>query len=134
MQVTKMGHACVRLEHDGVTLVIDPGSYSVPEALDGAHAVLITHEHADHFVAQRLHAAAENNLELRIWANGTVAGVLSSMGQRVTAVQHGDRFSVGGFDVLAVGERHAIVHPDVPQVPNVGFVVDGRVFHPGDAL
>jgi L-ascorbate metabolism protein UlaG (beta-lactamase superfamily) len=135
MHLTKMGHACVRLQaHDGFTLVIDPGSFSAPDALDGAQAVLITHEHADHLVQERLQAAAERYPDLRIWTNRAVASLLGSMGSRVTSVQRGDRFSVGGFDVLAIGELHAMIHPDVPRVLNVGFLINGRVFHPGDAF
>ena len=32
------------------------------------------------------------------------------------------------------GELHAVIHPDIPRITNVGFLVDGSVFHPGDAL
>lgn len=33
------------------------------------------------------------------------------------------------------GELHAVIHPDIPRITNVGYLVDGgRVFHPGDAL
>ena len=42
MQFTKLGHACVRLVKDGGVLVIDPGGWSGDDALDGAHAVLVT--------------------------------------------------------------------------------------------
>ena len=43
MRLTKLGHACVRLEKDGARLVIDPGAWSGPDRLAGAQAVLITH-------------------------------------------------------------------------------------------
>ena len=33
----------------------------------------------------------------------------------------------------AHGEWHADIHPDVPRVRNTGFLLDGRVFGPGDA-
>ena len=46
----------------------------------------------------------------------------------------GDAVTVAGFDVSVHGEWHAVIHPDLPRVPNVGFLVDGQVFHPGDAL
>ncbi len=49
MRITKFGHACVRLEHDGRSIVLDPGMFTEPEAVDGAGAVLITHEHPDHY-------------------------------------------------------------------------------------
>ena len=48
MRITKYGHACVRIEQDGRVLVVDPGVWTEPEAVTGADAVLITHEHADH--------------------------------------------------------------------------------------
>ncbi len=50
MQLTKLGHACVRLEKDGAVLVIDPGAWSGDDAIGGAGAVLVTHEHPDHLV------------------------------------------------------------------------------------
>jgi hypothetical protein len=49
-------------------------------------------------------------------------------------VRGGDRFCVAGFDVQVVGDKHHFSHPDVPPVGNVGFMVDGEVFHSGDAL
>lgn len=57
MRLTKLGHSCVRLEKDGATLVIDPGIWSGPGALDGASAVLVTHEHPDHLDADAIGAA-----------------------------------------------------------------------------
>jgi L-ascorbate metabolism protein UlaG (beta-lactamase superfamily) len=135
MRLTKMGHACVRLEKGGQTLVLDPGVFTEPEALDGADAVLITHEHFDHFEESRLRAAAEANPALKIWSNGVVADQLSGLGKgRVHVVGHGDTFSAVGFDIEVYGEWHAVIHPDIPQVGNVGFLLDGEVFHPGDAL
>ena len=32
MRITKFGHACVRLEHDGKVVVVDPGMFTDPEA------------------------------------------------------------------------------------------------------
>jgi L-ascorbate metabolism protein UlaG (beta-lactamase superfamily) len=36
--------------------------------------------------------------------------------------------------VAVFGRDHATVHPDLPVIPNVGYLVGGRLFHPGDAL
>ncbi|MDH6127125.1 MBL fold metallo-hydrolase [Kitasatospora sp. GP82] len=134
MRLTKFGHACVRIEHEGATVVIDPGVFTEPEAVEGADAVLITHEHFDHFVEDRLRAAAEANPGLRIWANRSVAGQLAGLGTRVTAVGEGDAFEIAGLGVSVHGEWHAVIHPEIPLVHNIGFLLDGRVFHPGDAL
>jgi hypothetical protein len=53
----------------------------------------------------------------------------------VHTVGHGDTFTAAGFDVQVHGELHAVIHPDIPRITNVGYLIDdGRVFHPGDAL
>ncbi|MGW1719144.1 MBL fold metallo-hydrolase [Streptomyces sp. NPDC002156] len=137
MRLIRCGHACIRLERDGVVIVIDPGVYSDPRALDGADAVLVTHEHVDHFAEPVLRAAAEADPALRIWADRSVADRLGGLGGRVTVVGDGDTFDIEGIGVEVHGELHAPTHPDLPRVTNVGFLVgntDGAVFHPGDAF
>ncbi|MQS11750.1 MBL fold metallo-hydrolase [Streptomyces kaniharaensis] len=134
MRITKFGHACVRLEHGGTTVVIDPGMFTDPAALAGADAVLITHEHVDHFEESRLRAALEADPALRVWTNDAVAAQLDGVARRVTVVGEGDAFELGGMGVSVHGEWHAVIHPDIPRVKNIGFLFDGRLFHPGDAL
>lgn len=131
MRLTKYGHACVRLEKDGKVLVIDPGKWSEQEALDGADAVLITHEHFDHVDADRLRSASP---DLEVWTCEGVAQGLAGIPPKVQVVRHGDDFSAAGFAVRVFGEWHAKNHPDVPIVQNVGFLLDDEVFYPGDAL
>ncbi|WP_431965096.1 MBL fold metallo-hydrolase [Actinacidiphila sp. bgisy160] len=135
MKLTKRGHACVRLEKDGRALVIDPGAFTEPDAAAGAEAVLITHEHADHFSEQQLRAALEANPAAEIWTLKSVADQVSAaFPGRVHTVGEGDTFSAAGFDVEVYGQMHAVIHPDIPRITNVGYLVDGSVFHPGDAL
>ena len=134
MLLRKFGHSCVRLEKGGQVLVIDPGIFTEPEALDGASAVLITHEHTDHLDGDRLRAAAAANPGLEVWTNGSVAALLSDLGPRVHSVGDGSSFSAAGFNVVAVGEFHAIIHPEIPKARTVCFLVDGDVFHPGDSF
>lgn len=122
------------IEKDGRRLVIDPGGLTDPHALDGADAVLVTDEHFDHFSEETLRRAADGNPDLRIWTNTAVAERLDGLGTRVTAVGEGEAFEAAGFDVQVHGTWHAVIHPDVPRVPDVGFLVDDPLFHPGDAL
>jgi L-ascorbate metabolism protein UlaG (beta-lactamase superfamily) len=134
MQLTKHGHACVVLADGERRLVIDPGAFTDPGALEGATAVLITHEHPDHFVADRMRAALAESPGLEIWTNRSVAAQLEGSGERVHVVGNGDVVDAGGFEVAVHGELHAEIHPEIPRVANIGFLVAGRVFHPGDAF
>jgi L-ascorbate metabolism protein UlaG (beta-lactamase superfamily) len=134
MELTKHGHACVVLASEDRRLVIDPGAFTDPAALQGASAVLITHEHFDHFEPDRLRAALDADPALEVWTNGSVAQQLDGPGGRVHVVGQGDAVTVAGFEVHVHGEKHAVIHPEIPVVENIGFLVDGQVFHPGDAL
>ena len=135
MRMTKLGHACVRLDKDGTALVIDPGTWSDADAaLSGASVVLITHEHPDHVDSDAVRAALNANPGLELWTNESVAGQFADFGGRVHTVRHGDTFTAAGFDVHVYGQDHALIHRDVPLVANTGFAVDGEVFHPGDSL
>jgi L-ascorbate metabolism protein UlaG (beta-lactamase superfamily) len=134
MELTKFGHACVRVEEGGRRLVIDPGGLTDPKALDGATAVLVTHEHFDHFAEGTLRSAAEANRELEIWTNDVVAGQLAGLGSRLHTVGEGESFTAAGFEVKVYGTWHAVIHPDIPRVRNIGFLVDDTLLHPGDAL
>ncbi|MEW2409790.1 MBL fold metallo-hydrolase [Streptomyces griseoviridis] len=136
MKLTKMSHACVRLEKDGRTLVVDPGGFSETDAALGADAILITHEHPDHFDESRLRTALDADPAVEIWTLKSVADQLTAaFPSRVHTVGHGDAFTAAGFDVQVHGELHAVIHPDLPRITNVGYLIDdGRVFHPGDAL
>ncbi|MGW4774863.1 MBL fold metallo-hydrolase [Nocardia sp. NPDC004278] len=134
MQLTKFGHACVRMDKPDCRLAVDPGGLTEPEALADVDAVLVTHEHFDHFSEEALRRAAERNRALRIWTNTAVAARLTGLGDRVTAVGAGEAFTAAGFEVKVYGTWHAVIHPDIPQVGNIGFLVDDTVFHPGDAF
>lgn len=140
MRLTKYTHACARIETGGVTLVIDPGSFSEAESLDGANAVLVTHEHFDHLDGDKLRAAVSADPDLTIWTNHAVAAQLAAYDElkgRVRTVAHGDTFTVGpaagGVDVHVYGEKHALLHPDLAPPVNVGFAIGGVAFYPGDA-
>ncbi|MET8189618.1 MBL fold metallo-hydrolase [Streptomyces sp. NBC_01724] len=135
LTLTKKTHSCIRLEKDGRTLVIDPGGFSEQDAALGADAMLVTHEHADHFDEGRLRAGLEANPAAEVWTLRSVAEQLSAaFPGRVHTVGHGDTFTAAGFDVQVHGELHAVIHPDIPQITNIGFLLDGSLFHPGDAL
>ncbi|MCX5427943.1 MBL fold metallo-hydrolase [Streptomyces sp. NBC_00257] len=135
LTLTKKTHSCIRLEKDGRTLAIDPGGFSEQDAAIGADAILVTHEHPDHFDEGRLRAALDADPAAEIWTLRSVADRLAAaFPGRVHTVGNGDTFTAAGFDVQVHGELHAVIHPDIPRITNIGFLVDGSLFHPGDAL
>ncbi len=135
MRITKHGHACVRLTTGAHTIVIDPGGFTEPGATDGATAVLITHEHADHYSVDHLRRTDAPIL--------TIAAVAARIGEdapdlneRVTVVEPGERLDVG-VPVSVVGERHAVIHPEMHRFDNSGYLIEAEettIFHPGDSL
>jgi L-ascorbate metabolism protein UlaG (beta-lactamase superfamily) len=135
MQLTKHRHSCVRLDDGDRTLVIDPGSFSdVDTALDGADAVLITHEHFDHLDVDRVRAAATADPRLRIWGPASVAGTFADLGEQVVTVAPGESFEAAGFTIDTFGGQHALIHPLIPIIANVGYLINGAVYHPGDSF
>ncbi|MFG2616065.1 MBL fold metallo-hydrolase [Streptomyces sp. NPDC048507] len=135
MKLTKRLHSCVQLEKDGRTLVIDPGAFSEPDAGLGADVLLVTHEHPDHYEEGRIRAALDANPAAALWTLRGVAQKLSAAYPgRVHTVGDGDAFEAAGFSVSVHGELHAVIHPDLPRITNVGFLVEHSLFHPGDAL
>ncbi|MEH0825421.1 MULTISPECIES: MBL fold metallo-hydrolase [Micromonospora] len=133
MQVTKYAHSCLRLEHDGAVLVVDPGVFSDPAALDGADAVLITHEHPDHVDVGTLTRALERR-PVPVHGPASLAGVLGDAAEALVTVEPGQSFTVAGVPVRAYGGQHAVIHPDIPVIQNVGYLFADVVYHPGDAL
>ncbi|MBU8858839.1 MULTISPECIES: MBL fold metallo-hydrolase [unclassified Micromonospora] len=133
MQVTKYAHSCLRLEHDGAVLVVDPGVFSDPAALDGADAVLITHEHPDHVDVAALTRALERR-PVPVHGPASLAGVLGDAAGALVTVEPGQSFTVAGVPVRAYGGQHAVIHPDIPVIQNIGYLLADVVYHPGDAL
>ncbi|HEY8701527.1 MAG TPA: MBL fold metallo-hydrolase [Arthrobacter sp.] len=139
MKLTKYTHACVRLEQDGRVLVLDPGTFSeTNEALHGAQAVLITHEHGDHIDVPAVVNALRRMDGLTVFAPAGVAANLRAeapgAAARINTVEPGTSFQAAGFSVRSFGGQHALIHPQIPVVPNIGYLVDGNVYHPGDSF
>ncbi len=136
MRITKLGHACVRIEYDDTTIVLDPGSFTEPDAVDAVDAVLITHEHPDHYLADHL-----RRTDAPVFAVEAVGRLIRDeapdVAERLTVVEPGSSFKAAGIAVRGVGELHAEIHPELARISNCGYVLrlgDATVYHPGDAL
>jgi L-ascorbate metabolism protein UlaG (beta-lactamase superfamily) len=135
MHITKIGHSCLVVETSGHKILLDPGAYSEGQnLLSDVDIILITHEHQDHLYLPSLQAVMENNPGARIFSNPDVAVILQEKGFTCEVVGDKERIYVNKVALEGVGQVHAPIHPVVPQVSNLGFIIDDRFFYPGDAL
>jgi L-ascorbate metabolism protein UlaG (beta-lactamase superfamily) len=135
MRLTKLGHSCLLVEEGRARMLLDPGTLSGGfEELEGLTALLFTHQHADHLDQERLRGLLDRNPRVRVLSDQGSAGPLGQAGVDVEVVHDGAELEVGGVGVRVAGRDHAVIHPDIPVIPNVGYLVGGRLFHPGDAF
>ncbi|WP_414936835.1 MBL fold metallo-hydrolase [Amycolatopsis sp. cmx-11-51] len=136
MRIVHFGHACTLLETEGARILIDPGAFSVGfEGERELHAILITHQHFDHLDADRLPALLEANPGAQLIVDPGSAEAVRKIGAEFQIANPGDAFGIGSSGVNVVGGEHAVIHEDIPAIPNVGYVVDhGAFYHPGDSF
>jgi L-ascorbate metabolism protein UlaG (beta-lactamase superfamily) len=142
MQLTHFGHSCLLASFPAergpdTTVLFDPGNFSHGfEGITGLSAILITHQHADHADTARLPALVDANPQAALYADPQTA---AQLGEPWKAVNVGDTLRIGHLSVRGVGGRHAVIHPEIPVIDNISYLVgDGehpaRLMHPGDAL
>jgi len=135
VRITKFTHSCLRIDGAGV-LVVDPGEFSERSALAGADAVLITHEHPDHLDVAAVADILEQRPEVRVFAHADVLPKLAAFGD-IATVEPGQEFEAAGYRVRAYGGQHALIHPDIPRIANLAYLVaddDTNLYHPGDSF
>lgn len=141
MHLTFHGHSCVSVDVPDGRLVIDPGTFSDTHgALNGAHAVLVTHDHADHLDVEAALGHLGSFADAHLWAPPSAIEELTSGGaptDRVHAVAPGDVLQIAGTQVTVGGGTHAEIHPDAPRLAmNVTYRIESTghsVYHPGDS-
>lgn len=132
MRIQRYGHSCLLVEEGDARVLLDPGVFSAGfEQLRGLTAVLVTHQHADHLDADRLRTLLEANPDAALHVDSGSSPLLEGLPH--TVVSAGDVLDVG-IRVDVLGSEHAVIHPEIPVIPNVGYLLDGRFFTPGDAL
>ncbi|HEY8886778.1 MAG TPA: MBL fold metallo-hydrolase [Candidatus Microsaccharimonas sp.] len=133
MELTKYEHACFTVEKDGKSLVVDPGSFTTDLTIpENVVAVIITHDHSDHFSEEQIAEIITKNPNALIIGPREVTKQLS--GYETRTVHGGDSFALEGFDLDFYGDNHAVIHRDMPVVQNVGVLIEDRLYYPGDSF
>ncbi len=136
MKLTKIFHSCILLEEKGLKILIDPGSWVFQEKWAKAEdfvdvdLVLITHEHQDHYYPEALKIILQNGA--RCFTNKSLVPKMKEAGFSAEALLPGQMISIKGISILGTNSPHGINPLPVPE--NLGFVINGKVFHPGDSL
>ncbi len=138
------GHATVRIETAGVTLLTDPllrtrlialkRRHPVPDRIAvGVDAVLISHMHHDHLDLASLRRLPRSMPVLAPRGSGFLIGRAGL--REVTEMRPGDAHRVGGATVVATEALHSGSRSGRgPHGPALGFLVEGaaRVYFAGD--
>lgn len=133
MKLTKFEHACFTLEKDGQSLVFDPGNWSQDfTAPEHTVAIILSHEHADHFEPQLLNDSISKNPNAVVVAPIEMADKLA--GLPVKEVTPGETLTIGPFDLEFFGGHHAVIHPSLMSVANIGVLVNESFYYPGDSF
>lgn len=132
MKLTKFEHACLVLEKEGTTLVIDPGNFSpdfiMPRHVDG---VIITHEHPDHLDPTLLNSITKAHPKASIIAHESITSQF--MDSPVLPVAPGQSYTVGAFALRFFGGDHASIDSSIQTPPNLGVLIDEHLYYPGDS-
>jgi len=133
MKLTKYQHACFTVEKDGAVLVIDPGNLTADfVSPENVIAVVITHEHADHFDPDILAAIYDGNPNSLLIAGLEITEKMPDHKSRIANT--GNIIEVGPFTLEFSGGQHATIHESMPTVANLGIMIDNTVYYPGDSF
>jgi L-ascorbate metabolism protein UlaG (beta-lactamase superfamily) len=135
MYIKKLGHCCLLVKTNGVTILTDPGAWStLQNEVTGVDIVLITHEHQDHYHIDSLNAVLKNNPGAVIITNNAVSLLLEEQGIPFTIITDGMTEKIKNVSFTGVGDIHALIHESMPRVENTGYVIDDYLYCPGDAF
>lgn len=135
MKITKFAQSCLLVEEGNAKILIDPGSYSTAQNdVGNLDVVLITQTHQDHFDINSVKAIVAKNPQAKIFTNHEVREKLKEVGIKSELLEHAQKTEVKGVTIEAFGKKHELIYPGWPEVVNTGYLIAGRLFHPGDGF
>ncbi|MDR0228052.1 MAG: metal-dependent hydrolase [Flavobacteriaceae bacterium] len=133
MNITYYGHACLGIQIDDISVIVDPFISGNP--LDAAKTIdidaikadyiLITHAHGDHIAdTERI---ADNNPEVVIVSNAEIAGYYAAKGYQTHPMNHGGSWQFEFGKVKYTPAIHSSSFPDGSYGGQPGgFVIESK--------
>lgn len=151
MRITKFGHSCLFVEEGDAKILIDPGLYCFkdaplkPEDLPACNILLLTHEHPDHsfpeaikVILDRFRTSMLRSMEVGggpvVLTNAGAQKVLREQGIASEVLGRGEERTVHGVKIRGVACDHGTISEHFPRVENIGFLIAGRLYDPGDCV
>lgn len=133
MKLTKFQHACLVLEKEKSTLIIDPGTFThdfiMPKHVD---AIIVTHNHPDHCDPSLIEKIHRSFPKASLIAHESVTSQYSFM--PTITVDANESLTVGPYHLAFIGGTHAPIAPSIQVPPNLGILIDECIYYPGDSF
>lgn len=134
MKIKKIGHCCLLIQTEEITILTDPGAFSVDQnSIKGIDLVLITHEHADHMHVGSLREIISNNPNVKIFTNSNVGKILEQENIAYEVLEGREIKIINNFLIEAFDSKHEEIFEEVGQVKNTGYFMGNKLFYPGDS-
>jgi L-ascorbate metabolism protein UlaG (beta-lactamase superfamily) len=130
MKVTRYFQSCLLIEEGSARILIDPSGHEKDHIgkLGRLDAVFYTHEHADHFDAEMAQTFIEQGIA-PVYANASTGKFIKAS---KIVVSDGQEIKISGIKIKAIELPHCLMVDSSPGPQNTGYLVGGRLFHPGD--
>ena len=137
IQLTTLGHSCVLVEdaeRPEAKLLLDPGSLTPAlSPIADLGAVLVTHAHADHIDPEQIRRLREH-VPVPVYGDAATVSLLQDAGVDDLHELPTGASEIAGLPVSVSEWSHETIYPGVPLPTDLGLLLAGRVFAPGDAF
>ncbi|MDQ3076723.1 MAG: MBL fold metallo-hydrolase [bacterium] len=135
MKIKKIGHCCLLIQTQDLTILTDPGNFSVDQNIvKGINVILITHEHADHLHIESLQEVLKNNPQAQVITNSGVGKKLDEKNIAYTLLEGTATTEIKNVLIEAFDGKHEEIFEELGQVQNTGYFIDNKLFYPGDSF
>jgi L-ascorbate metabolism protein UlaG (beta-lactamase superfamily) len=139
MKITKYPQSAILVEYKHKRILIDPGSYCYNEnfaAKDWGKIdiLLLTHTHEDHCLPEAIKIIKQNNPNLNILSNSEVKEKLASENITCEILKPSETKQIDNIKITGIKQIHGELPSGKPKPTVIGFLIDDKIYHPGDTI